>query len=207
LKIRLQIEVINMNSQNKSGGSHDDPLVHEFLTAIDLMVGKTGRYLQIRPNGDPPFWIVAYNNVPSDGSITAFTFGVSSVPNDAWRLGRPEIVINVDSVEDDWLLSLGAISASLRGVCPFSLGNVLRFGKPLSSQSDMSAFFLFWPTILEKDQSQLRLSDRLINFIQAYPIFDSEGDMIDRIGAEKFFMTDGLEFSDVTRAEFDSGVR
>ncbi len=66
----------------------------------------------------------------------------------------------------------------------------------------MSAFFLFWSTILEKDQLQLQLSDRKINFAQAYPIFDSEGDLIARIGAEKFFMTEDLEFADIKRREF-----
>ncbi len=66
----------------------------------------------------------------------------------------------------------------------------------------MSAFFLFWPTILEKDQLQLQLSDRKINFAQAYPIFESEGDLIAKIGAEKFFMTEDLEFADIKRKDY-----
>jgi hypothetical protein len=105
----------------------------------------------------------------------------------------------VNSSDDDWLLSLGAIACSMRGKCPFSYGNVLRFGKPLGRETQMSSYFLFWPTILEKDQQQLQLSDRVISFKQAYPIFDSEADAIGRTGAEKLFMVDGVDYSDVSR--------
>ena len=63
----------------------------------------------------------------------------------------------------------------------------------------MTSYFLFWPTILEKDQQQLKLSDRTIIFKQAYPIFDSEAEAISTIGAEKLFMTGGIDFSDVSR--------
>ena len=48
----------------------------EYLAALDVLVGCHGRYLQIF-DGDPPFWLVAYDDVPEKGSLTAFTFGIS----------------------------------------------------------------------------------------------------------------------------------
>ena len=173
---------------------------NEYKLTLDSIVGCTGRFLQII-DGIAPFWLVAYDDVPEAGSVTAFTFGISSIRHSSWQFGVPELVINVDSTDDDWLLSLGALACSLRGSCPFSLGNVLRFGKLLSHESKMSSYFLFWPTILEKDQQKLRLSDRTIIFTQAYPIFDSEADAIAKIGAEKLFMTEGVDFSDVSRSK------
>lgn len=170
----------------------------EYLAALDNLVGGTGRFLKIS-QGDAPFWMVAYDDIPEVGSTTAFSFGISSIRHQSWREGVPEIVISVNSVDDDWLLSLGSIACSLRGKCPFSFGDVLRFGKPLNCESAMSAFLLFWPTILEKDQQKMDLSDLTIHFKQAYPIFESEADAIAKIGAENLFMMDGVDFSDVSR--------
>ena len=176
----------------------DDELLKEYLVALDALVGGSGRYLKI-PNADAPFWLIAYDDVPEKGSVTAFTFGISFVRHPSWQSGVPEVVISVNSTDDDWLLSLGAIACSLRGKCPFSYGNVLRFGKPLGRETEMSSYFLFWPTILEKDQQQLIISDRVVSFKQAYPIFESEADAIGKTGAEKLFMMDGVDYSDVSR--------
>ena len=184
-----------MKNQGKPANEH----FQEYLAALDLLVGATGRYISIYTEGDAPFWMVAYDNVPETGSTTAFTFGISSVPHPAWKEGCVELVISVESSDDDWPLSLGTIASSLRGTCPFSYGNVLRFGRPMSVESKMSSFLIFWPLILEKDQQQLRLSDRTITIKQAYPIYDSEVDAIADIGAERLFMTDGLDFSVVSR--------
>ena len=182
--------------------NHDDSIndhFQEYLAALDSLVGGAGRYLQIGADGDAAFWMVVYDDVPELGSTTAFTFGISAIPHPAWKEGVVELVVSVDSSDDDWPLSLGAIACSLRKTCPFSFGNVLRFGKPMSNESKMSSYFLFWPTILEKDQQTLRLSDRTITFKQAYPIFESEAEAIAKIGAENLFMTEGVDFSDVSR--------
>jgi len=184
----------------KSQDSLQDERFQEYLSALDSLVGSSGRFVKI-PSDEVPFWLVAYDGVPETGSVTAFTFGISSVCNSSWQLSVPELVISVDSTDDDWLLSLGAIASSLRGKCPFTLGNVLRYGKPMSQESEMSSFFLFWPTILEKEQQHLQLSDRKITFSQAYPIFDSEADAIAKIGAEKLFMMEGVDFADVSRGK------
>lgn len=170
----------------------------EYLAALDDLVGGSGRYLNIK-KGAAPFWLVAYDDAPEEGCTTAFTYGISSVPNLAWVSGSPEIVISVNSSEEDWLLSLGSIACGLRGECPFSYGDVLRFGKPLSHESEMNSYFLFWPTILEESQQQLHLSDRVITFKQAYPIFGTEADAIAKMGAEKLFMMDSIDFSDISR--------
>jgi len=173
---------------------------NEYLAALDSLVGGQGRFLKIT-DGIEPFWIVAYDDVPDKGSTTAFTFGISFIHHSSWKSGVPEIVISLNSSDDDWLLSLGAIACCLRGSCPFSFGDVLRFGKILSRESKMSSFFLFWPTILEKEQQNLILSDRTITFKQAYPIFETEADAIAKIGAECLFMKEGIDFSDVSRKE------
>ncbi len=181
---------------------HNDSVFAEYLSAMDMSVGCSGRFLKISDEPEP-FWLIAYDDVPEDGDTTAFTFGVSSVRNKSWISGAPELVVCVNSKDNDWLLSLGAIASSLRGKCPFSFGDVLRFGKPLSSESTMTAFFLFWPTILQKEQQRLQISDRLIIFKQAYPIFESEIELLEHCSPQDFFMRSGVDYSDVRRDETD----
>jgi len=173
---------------------------HSYKSQLDEMVGLCGRYVAVGDDNEPPLWLVAFDGCPEPGSITTFTYGVSLVRHSSWKRGVPELVISLNTTDDDWSLSLGSIAALLRGGCPFALGNVLRCGSPLASETAMSAYFLFWPTILQQDQQQLSLDQETINFLQAYPIFESEIELIDRVGAERFFMTEGLDFSDVSRS-------
>jgi hypothetical protein len=190
------------------GNSSQAPF-DEYLGVLDSMVGVESRFKRMPgPDNGLPVWLAVYDAVPDEGGTTAFTFGLSSVRHESWRMGTaPELVINVDSSDDDWWLALAAFCTGLRGICPFSLGNTLRLGRPISAESSMSAFFLFWPTILEKHQQEMRMSDRTINFVQAYPIYEGEIDLISRIGPEKFFMIEGLDFSDVSRSEFTAPAR
>jgi hypothetical protein len=183
----------------KNQGEPSDKHLREYLAELNILVGVTGRLIEVARSDVAPLWMVAYDSVPETGSTTAFTFGVSSIRHPAWKEGCVELVISVDSIDEDWPISLGAIASSLRGKCPFSYGNVLRFGRPMSRESIMSSFFIFWPVILEKEQHQLRLSDRTITLKQAYPIYDSEADAIAAIGAERLFMTEGLDFAVVSR--------
>lgn len=176
-------------------------LFGQVLELLDSMVGMPGRYLKI-PSAPvvPPLWLVAYDAVPEVGSTTVFTFGISSVRHESWIAGRaPELVISLNTTDDDWWLALAAFCLGLRGICPFSLGTVLRLGRRISAQSEMSAYLLFWPTILDKDQQHLNLPDRCITFVQAYPIFDSEVGLIAQLGPENFFMLEGVDFDDTTR--------
>ena len=138
--------------------SQDEAVVQpikEYVIALDEMVGKAGRQLQMDAQTEAPFWIIAYDDVPENGSTTAFTFGVSSIHHSDWKHDLVEIVININSKDDDWILSLAVIASALRGKCPFSYGNILRFGKSLAENSKMTSYLIFWPTILEKNQQKI----------------------------------------------------
>jgi hypothetical protein len=181
---------------------YDYERFYEYRTLLEDLVGGSARWYAINDAAPHPLWMLVFDDTPEVGSLTAFTFGISSVKHPDWVHGCPEIVITVESKNDDWAISLGAVASSLRGDCPFSLGNSLNFGKPLTDSTRMSRYLLFWPTILDRTQSQILMSDRTINFVQAYPIYDSEAEIIGIIGAEKFFLTPNLEFSEVERQAF-----
>jgi hypothetical protein len=176
------------------------PVVEQYLEHLEQMVGVRGEYhLATEADELPAIWDIVYRDTPEEGDLTAFTFGLSSVEHTDWRLGRPELVISVHSSSLNWGLALGFLVKRFRGKCPFSYGNVVRFGGPVCDESGMSAFLIFIPTILEKDQAQVNLHDRTINIVQAYPIYEEEIRLIEQAGAQRFFMQEGVDFYDVRR--------
>jgi hypothetical protein len=172
----------------------------QYLDRLDEMVGKTAEYHRITDEKElPSIWVVVYKDTPDEGNLTAFTFGLSSCNHPAWKLGRPELVISVNSKNIDWGLAIGFVVKRFHGKCPFSYGNVIRFGESICDESSMTAFLVFAPTILEKDQAQIRLPDRIINIVQAYPIYEEEMRVIEQVGAQKFFMQESVDFANVKR--------
>jgi hypothetical protein len=176
------------------------PAMEQYLEQLERLVGMEGEYHLITETDElPAIWGIVYRDTPEEGSLTAFTFGLSSIEYPDWKLGRPELVISVDSTELSWALAVGFLVKRFRGKCPFTYGNVIRFGGPICEESAMSAFLIFIPTILEKDQARVKLDDRTINIAQAYPIYEEEIKEIEKIGAQKFFMQEAIDFYDVRR--------
>ena len=171
-----------------------------YLGHLDDLVGGKGTYHLITEKGElPPLWVIAYPNTPEDGDLTAFTYGLSSVSHPKWKLGRPELVICVNSNDLDWGLAVGLLAKQLRGQCPFSYGNTVRFGRQITGDSLMSAFLVFAPSILERDQLTVELPDRTINFAQMYPIYEREIEFIERKGVKAFLDDARFDPYDVRR--------
>src|SRR5262245_23980058 len=118
--------------------------IEAFLDQLEELVGMEGEYHLITERREAPgLWSIVFNDTPDVGSLTAFTYGLSSVQHPDWVEGRPELVLTVDSKDINWALALGFIAKFYRGKCPFSYGNVLRVGNAISDESMMSAFLLF----------------------------------------------------------------
>lgn len=172
----------------------------QYIEHLDNMVGQSARYYRVTDDEEShPIWVVIYADTPQQESLTAFTFGLSSSNFAEWVKGRPELVISVETNSIDWGLSIGYLVKQFRNSCPFSLGNVIRFGDKISKESEMSAFLIFFPTILEREQSRVHLSDRTINIVQAYPIHEGEIAIVEKLGAEQFFMQESIDFENIGR--------
>lgn len=174
--------------------------IEAYLDHVDSLVGAKGTYSRITEEHERPHvWVVSYRDVPDPGSLTAFTYGLSSIDHPDWKEGRPELLINVDSSSRDWAIAAGSLAKRYRGLCPFSYGNTLRFGERISADSQMSAFFVFAPSVVDADQAQVVLPDRKINLVQVYPIYEEEIRLVEREGVGRFFATEGIDFADVQR--------
>jgi Suppressor of fused protein (SUFU) len=132
---------------------------------------------------------IAYRDLPEAGFITAVTYGLSLAEHPDWRHGKPELLISVFSRDERWAVAAAVIAERLRGSAAFSYGETIDFGEPVGADSSMSAFVVFAPTVLDReDFTGIDVGDSLpINLQGLYPIHDDERRWIQRHGLEEFW--------------------
>ena len=176
--------------------------IERYLAHLDNIFQVEPEFFPLEPPepGMPKVTAIVYRDVPETGSITGLTWGVSRVPHPDWRFGRPELIISVDSADLAWPLAIADLANSLRGKCPFSYGDVINFGEAVSEESDMSAFFIFAPSILERsDFLDIDVGDYKVSLAGLYPIYDAERAVISQIGLEAFWVHPSFDMYNVTR--------
>ena len=155
-----------------------------------------------RNSAFPRVTAIIYQDVPETGYITGLTYGLSLVDHPEWTLGlRPELMISVESTDLSWALAIGDIASSLRGKCPFCYGDKINLKSQISEDSDMSAFLVFAPSIISKEDA-LNIDvgeDYKINLAGMYPIYHEEMSVIDDIGLEAFWHHPAFDLFDINR--------
>ncbi|UII26704.1 suppressor of fused domain protein [Fulvivirga maritima] len=121
--------------------------------------------------------------------ITGATYGLSFSDHPTWMYGKPELMITVQSDSIEWARAAANMAFQLRGSCPFAYGNTIRYGKPIAEDSEMDAFFIFAPSILNKeDYLHIDLGlDYKICTAGLYPIYSSEIELINTWGLKDFW--------------------
>ncbi len=123
--------------------------------------------------------------------ITGFTYGISLANNPLWRFGKPELCISVRSDDVRWPLALGRIGEGQRGN-PFQIGDTINIGERIASDSDMTAFVIFAPAVLDReDYTGINIGETLpINLSGLYPIHEAERRYIQDHGIGAFWDLD-----------------
>jgi hypothetical protein len=174
--------------------------IDQYFNKIESIAGGGAKFFTIQ--NDPEIVIASYKDIPEPGCLTAFSFGLSSAEHKEWKNSRPELIISVNSDDVSWVLAMGEIIKNGREKSLFLLGDIIRFGVPISSESEISAFFIFSCNILDDDDININVDGWKINISQLYPIFTSEIDVIKKIGCENFFTRSEIDFFDVKRKPF-----
>ena len=149
----------------------------------------------------PAVTALVYRDVPEPGFMTGITYGLSLGAHPDWKLGRPELCITVESGEPAWATVAAFVANGLRGECPFTYGSTINFHEKIHEQSEMSAFFVFAPSILERDQyADIEIgAPYKINIAGLYPIYESEIEQIAQMGLKDFWHHDSFDPFDVRR--------
>ena len=145
---------------------------------------------------------IVYKDIPEEGMLTAFTYGLSAVKHPDWKAGRAELMIAVESQDKSWAVAIAQLANKLRGDCPFSYSNTINFGRRISEESEMDAFLIFAPSIFQNQDDYLHLDiglDFNISIAAAYPIYSSEIEFIEREGLEKFWKHPDFDLYNVRR--------
>ncbi|MCI0647433.1 MAG: suppressor of fused domain protein [Chloroflexi bacterium] len=177
-----------------------DSTIEHYLDLLNALTGRQPEYHLITEKHErPPVWTIIYRRFPGQGSLTAFTYGLSSIDYPEWRSGRPELIISVDSNNIDWGLAIGYLARTMRGQHSFSYGSIIDFGGIIAGDSAMTGFFVFAPTVLSLEEAAIQLPDRTINLVQLYPIYREEYGLIEEMGTPDFFFREDVNLRDVNR--------
>lgn len=72
------------------------------------------------------------------------------------------------------------------GHAAFAYGSTFELGHRVSADSAMTGFLAFASMDLPKDATHIRLSDRTLNLVQMYPIYEGEIELIRQAGPGAF---------------------
>jgi hypothetical protein len=139
--------------------------------------------------------ILVYRDWPTVEMTSAFTFGLSHATHPDWKHGRAELTISMESNNDSWPEAIGRMVSELRGRCPFTFGETINYGKPISTESAMSAFLVFAPIHLTKREAQVRLKEYNCIIKAVYPLFEEELGLLERLGLEAFWKQPGWDIT------------
>lgn len=154
-------------------------------------------------DGLPGVTAIVYKDIPEKGFVTALTYGLSLVKHPAWKHGRPELCITVKSKNIDWGMVAGYIANQGRGDFSFAYGEAINFREKINDDSEMDAFFIFAPAILDKsDFLDIDIgTEYKINIAGLYPMYSGELKVFSKIGLEKFWHHPNFDPYNVNRKQ------
>jgi suppressor of fused protein SUFU len=160
-----------------------------------------GRVDQAEPQG---VTVLVYDNLPP-GLLTAVTYGLSLADHPDWQHGSPELCVSIRSTDDLWARAVGHLAEAQRGDCTFTYGETINFGEKITPESAMTAFVIFAPAVLDRDDYTNIASASgheghdIINLAGIYPIHEIERQYIREHGFKAFWDHD-WDMYDITRS-------
>lgn len=173
-----------------------------YLAHLDEITGgiePTIRKFESTHIGLRPVYVFTYLNWPQPGIITGFTLGLSEVNHPDWKLGRPELMISVESLDESWCFAIGFMAEQLRGDCPFCYGMTINFHAEVSEESKLDAFLIFGPPYLDEQTKSVAMNGFTCHIAGMWPTYSSEIDIYNEIGLERFWDHDGWDPMNVNR--------
>jgi hypothetical protein len=164
-----------------------------WLEALEDRFGQVNFIKEIQSDGKPKIYVFYFTSLPEAGFLTAVTCGLSEANHADWKLGKPELIVTMESENPSWGMAAGYFASAFFGEKKFSYGDMFKLDDPISDEGEMNAYLMFAPSFLDREQSKFILSDRTINLIGAYPLFDEEIAIYDRIGLKAFWHAEGFE--------------
>ncbi|SNC59875.1 Suppressor of fused protein (SUFU) [Hymenobacter gelipurpurascens] len=180
------------------------------MGALEKYLEHLDRIFQIEPEFYPERTLIeglygvtsiVYRDIPEPGMVTGITFGLSLLDHPEWQLSRPELCISVESDDTSWARVAGYLANQGRGKLGFCYGDTINFRAQIADDSEMDAFLIFAPAILDS-QDYLNIDigqEYKINVAGLFPIYSSEIGVCHEMGFEKFWHHPDFDMYDVKR--------
>ena len=172
-----------------------------FLEYLEELFGGEPQDIHVADakDGGPSVSVLIWYDIPEEGYMTAVTYGLSESNHPDWKYGKPELMLSLHTKDKDWGISMAVFANSFAGEKSFTYCSVFTTDIPISKESDMCGFFVFAPSILEREQAQVHMPDYTVNISGMYPIYMEEVAVLEEIGLEKFWHHDNFDMYNVNR--------
>lgn len=182
------------------------PQDHEiFLDYLNDTFGTEDTILQHEAaDGGPKVSVFVYKDLPEPGMITGVTYGLSVRPHPDWKLGRPELIVSMKSLDTAWLYAAAYFAGEFRGEKRFSYGDVFTMEDPIADDTKMNGFILFAQGLLDVPAPHLKMNNFDLSFSQLYPIHSSELPLYSEIGLEGLWKHPEFDIDDPAREPIKS---
>ncbi|AZK44859.1 suppressor of fused domain protein [Paenibacillus lentus] len=159
-----------------------------YIGKLEELFGEEDVIKKIDPSdGSSPVHVFFYYDLPEEGMLTVVTYGLSEGEFDEWKSAKPELILSLETQDESWGLAVAYFAAEFRGLKGFSYGDIFTLDTPIAKESEMTGFFTFATSILEKDDTSIKLPDKTIQLVGMYPIYKEEVDLLKRIGIKEFW--------------------
>ncbi len=172
-----------------------------FLNKLNELFGEENAIHKVDPfvEGGNSIYVFFFADLPEKGSLTAITYGLSEANHPDWKLGRPELMVTLDTNDKSWGMAAGFFASEYQGIKPFCYGDLYTLDEPITAESEMVGYFIFAPSFLNQEQSTIKLSNKTVHLAGMYPIYEEEIELYKEIGLERFWQSDGFDLYDVHR--------
>lgn len=188
-----------LKSHSAPSSPEEAPFGKVWLEALEAKFGEVSEVREWQCPDKPLIYVFFFDDLPEKGYTTAITCGLSNSNHPEWKHGKPELMVTMESESRRWGLAAGFFASSFFGEKRFSYGDMFSLDHPISDEGDMSAYLVFAPSFLDKQDARFELSDRVIYLTGLYPVYNEEIAIYDRIGLEAFWHADGFEMYNPSR--------
>jgi hypothetical protein len=176
----------------------------QYIAALTLRCGEPASVAGVESD-NPDLGMVlaiAFRDYPQPGLLTGFTYGLSAASHPQWRDAKPELVVTVQSADEAWTHAVAYLVEWQRERHDFAPGSLFHYGKPVVPDSAMNSFLVFEPATKDEGMfAPILLESQRIALQMAYPLYEGEVGLIQKVGIRKFMGLPQYDFFSVVRPD------
>lgn len=158
-----------------------------FFKAVSAKIGKYPENVtafESAGSGREMVMVALFNDYVVKGRTLLISYGLQEAEYFREATAQNELVLMCSQSESEEMAqSLGLLIDWKRDSESFDTGSMFKFGKPLTSSTEMSAFLVGQPFL---NFPQIRAQNQTVGILEAHPIYANEVDLLLKTGIKQF---------------------